>query len=311
VIKPLPFAERETSLLQQPDHFAGAFFAMGCPCQVLIETGDRGLAEELVSLVRNEAFRIEAHWSRYLPTSLVQQINTNPTSVRQVDAETALILDYCEELWRLSDAAFDITSGVLRTVWNFDGGSRIPHEDDVNRVLEQVGWHRVSWQNSSLLLADQMELDLGGVGKEYAVDLCCRKLRSRTSVSCLVNFGGDCAVTTPPKIQRGWRIGVESSSRLGTATETIELSTGALATSGDVYRYVMNGDRKLSHILDARTGWPVIDAPASLTVAAETCLQAGMLATLACQQGADAESLLESEGISFHIQRHQSVPIKK
>lgn len=304
MIKPSPFAERKTTLKQEAEHFSGEFFAMGCPCQVLTETPDRVLAEDLVTIARNEAWRIEAHWSRYLPTSLVQQINTNPTTATQVDAETALILDYCEELWRLSEGAFDITSGVLRTVWDFNGGTRIPDQASVERVLERVGWHRVSWQSPTLVLVDQMELDLGGVGKEYAVDLCCAKLRARTEVSCLVNFGGDCAVTAPPKSQRGWRIGVESSTNRGTALETIELATGALATSGDAHRYVMNGDKKLSHILDARTGWPVIDTPASLTVASETCLHAGMLATLACQKGAAAESFLESEAIRFRIQRH-------
>ena len=153
-------------------------------------------------------------------------------------------------------------------------------------------------------MADQMELDLGGVGKEYAVDRCCAKLRARTDVSCLINFGGDCAVTAPPGSQIGWRIGVENSIGPGTALETIELTSGALATSGDSHRYVMDGDQKLGHILDARTGWPVVDAPASLTVASETCLQAGMLATLACQKGAAVESFLESEAIRYRIQWH-------
>jgi thiamine biosynthesis lipoprotein len=84
----------------------------------------------------------------------------------------------------------------------------------------------------------------------------------------------------------------------------VDLMAGALSTSGDTYRYVQSEGRRLSHILDPRTGWPVIGAPRSVTVAAPTCTNAGMLTTLAMLRGPGAEAFLESEGARHWVQWH-------
>jgi thiamine biosynthesis lipoprotein len=96
-----------------------------------------------------------------------------------------------------------------------------------------------------------------------------------------------------------WRVGVEAVDATATAARQIDLSVGALATSGDAHRYLLKGGKRYGHILDPTTGWPVDGAPRSVTVAAETCTQAGMLATLALLQGRDAESFLEAQGVQF------------
>jgi thiamine biosynthesis lipoprotein len=94
-------------------------------------------------------------------------------------------------------------------------------------------------------------------------------------------------------------VGVESVAATGTASRVIELRSGALATSGDTRRYVEVDGRRFGHIIDARTGWPAARAPRSVTVAADTCTQAGTLATLAMLQGADAVPFLEREAVQY------------
>ena len=79
----------------------------------------------------------------------------------------------------------------------------------------------------------------------------------------------------------------------------INLKTGALATSGDARRFLQKYGIRYSHIIDPTTGWPVKDAPRSVTVAADTCVQAGMLSTLAMLEGAEAEAFLEAQGFDF------------
>jgi thiamine biosynthesis lipoprotein len=79
----------------------------------------------------------------------------------------------------------------------------------------------------------------------------------------------------------------------------INLSCGALATSGDTQRYLLRDGVRYGHILDPTTGWPVENAPRSITVAADTCTQAGMLSTLAMLRGTHAEAFLEEEGVQF------------
>jgi thiamine biosynthesis lipoprotein len=88
----------------------------------------------------------------------------------------------------------------------------------------------------------------------------------------------------------------------GGAATIVHLHNGGLATSGDSRRFVIHHGRRLPHILDARTGWPVENALRSVTVAADTCTQAGTLCTLAMLQGREAARFLQSSGVRHWIQ---------
>jgi thiamine biosynthesis lipoprotein len=92
-------------------------------------------------------------------------------------------------------------------------------------------------------------------------------------------------------------VGIEALADPARAAKEIELARGALATSGDARRFVLKHGKRFGHILDPRTGWPVEGAPRSVTVAAPTCTQAGMLATFALLHGADAEAFLDAQGV--------------
>jgi thiamine biosynthesis lipoprotein len=99
-----------------------------------------------------------------------------------------------------------------------------------------------------------------------------------------------------------WRVGIEHAGRIGMSTRLVHLSHGGLATSGDSRRFVFRDGHRYSHILDARTGWPVRNAPRSITVAADTCTQAGTLTTLAMLQGEGAAPFLKSNGVQYWLQ---------
>jgi thiamine biosynthesis lipoprotein len=141
-----------------------------------------------------------------------------------------------------------------------------------------------------------MEIDLGGIGKEYAVDRAGALVAPFTR-NCLINFGGDLLALGPAHDGRAWTVGIEDAQGSPVAAKKVELAAGALATSGDARRYLLRHGIRYSHILDPLTGWPVVDAPRSVTVAAPSCAQAGMLATLASLRGAEAEAFLEAEGV--------------
>jgi thiamine biosynthesis lipoprotein len=79
----------------------------------------------------------------------------------------------------------------------------------------------------------------------------------------------------------------------------LELSRGGLATSGDTHRFLLREGVRYGHILDPKSGWPVSDTPRSVTVAAGSCVEAGMLATFAMLQGRGAESFLEEQGVRY------------
>ncbi len=268
---------------------------MASPCEVLVEGDDRDEVQRLTTLVANEARRVETKFSRYLDSGVVHKINATAEAVA-VDEETARLLDFSGRLFELSEGRFDITSGVLRQVWRFDGSDAVPSPEDVQRIRERIGWPRVHWDGRTIRVPQGMEIDLGGIGKEYAVDHAVAYVREASSVSCLVNFGGDLAISRQRPGGETWRVGIEDPDEPG-ARRLIRLVRGALATSGDARRFLLKDGVRYGHILDAKTGWPVEGAPRSVTVAASTCTEAGMTATLAMLRGGEAESFLKTEGV--------------
>jgi thiamine biosynthesis lipoprotein len=286
------------SLSRRGANWLGLFQAMASPCEVHVADVDFTTAERVVALAATEASRIDAKFSRYRRGNVVDAINSAEGRTVVVDDETARLLDYAARLHELSEGKFDVTSGVLRRAWRFDGSDRVPSRKAVNALLPIVGWHKVRWQSPELTLEPGMEIDLGGIGKEYAVDCSAALVRS-LSTHCLLNFGGDLLALGPQADGAPWHVGVEAVDETATAARHIELSVGALATSGDARRYLLKDGKRYGHILDPTTGWPVEGAPRSVTVAAATCTEAGMLATLALLQGPDAETFLAAQGAQF------------
>ncbi len=287
-----------------PNSFwTGSFQAMASPCEILLDTQDQQLAIELTQLAQREALRIQHKFSRYEQGNSLWQINQAAGRNLSLDDETALLINFADHCYHLSDGMFDISSGCLRRAWTFNGSDQLPPQQAIDRLLPLVGWDKVSWQNPQLQMPAGMELDLGGIGKEYAVDRVLQLLCQRCDFPLLINFGGDLAVSGPRAQGQPWRVGIEAVTTSGNeqaaSGKLLEISAGALATSGDSRRYLLHQGKRYSHILNPITGWPVEQAPRSVTVAAGSCLQAGMLATFALLQGAAAEQFLTEQGAIF------------
>ncbi len=294
--------EAVTHVVREGGVHVARFSAMGGPCVVLVDTDDAACAAELGGIAAAEALRIERKFGRYRPEGEVHRIHQAHGQPVTVDEETAALLDYAALCHELSGGLFDVTSGVLRRVWRFDGREATPDPDAIREALSHVGWQRVRWERPVLTLPADMEIDLGGIGKEYAVDRAAARLAERTDAATLVNFGGDLFASGPRRGARPWSVGVDDPARTGQAAlYRVDLERGGLATSGDARRFVTVGGRRLGHLLDPRTGWPVEGAPRSVTVLAATCLEAGTLSTLACLRGPDAAAFLREQGVEHRI----------
>ncbi|MGD0490489.1 MAG: FAD:protein FMN transferase [Steroidobacteraceae bacterium] len=275
---------------------AVTFAAMASPCEVLLPSMSRHAALAIGTVAAQEAWRVEKKYSRYREDSVTAWIHKNRGTLIELDEETASLIDFASQCFELSEGLFDITSGVLRRAWRFDGSDRIPEAASIERLLPLVGFDKLQWDSPHLLVPADMELDFGGIGKEYAVDRAYQLLATRDWTPFLINFGGDLRANRPPS-HGPWQVGIERPDADREATMLLDLERGALATSGDSRRYLLKDGIRYGHILNPRTGWPVPGAPRSVTVAASSCTEAGFLATVALLQGSGAQGYLKEQGV--------------
>ncbi len=305
---------RVVRLTKNKDSYGITFNAMASPCEVIIQSTDKQLAAKLGELIATEVWRIEDKYSRYDHSSVCSAINNHAGHSVAIDEETYLLLNFAEQCYQLSDGFFDISSGVLRKVWSFQGAQasegnndKFPTAEQVKQMLKNVGWRKIYFDQKQITLEKGMEIDFGGIGKEYAVDRAIILAKQLTNSPVLVNLGGDLAVTASRLNNEPWQVANEHPGRdnnhINFADMIISLKSGALATSGDARRYLIKNGKRYGHILNAKTGWPIDQAPRSITVVAPQCIQAGILATLALLQGANAEQFLKKQEIKFWARR--------
>lgn len=292
-------AVREVSIEVRGDHICGRFDAMASPCEVLIDAIDSQQALALTQAIAAEAWRIESKYSRYRDDNIMYEINHAQGQAVAIDHETQQLLSLANTCFELSEGRFDVTSGILGQVWQFDGSDTIPSQTMIEACLVCSGWENVQLTDDSIRLLPGYAIDLGGIGKEYAVDRCVQLAREmQPTWSVLVNFGGDIGVTRPRQAHPYWQVGIEHPDPARTTQMLVTIAQGGLATSGDAKRFLLKDGVRYGHVLDPQTGYPVKDAPRSVTVAGENCTQAGLLATLAILHGAQAEVFLLEQGVT-------------
>ena len=277
-----------------------AFRAMGGPCELKLYGALAEFVDRVAETAIKEARRLERKYSRYRDDSLTTAINRSagdPCGI-EVDPETARLLDYADTCFRQSGGLFDITSGVLREVWDLRSG-RVPTPGEVDAVRRRVGWQRVRWERPRLVLADpEMQLDFGGLVKEYAVDRCAECCRALGIQHGLVDLGGDLAPIGPHPDGKPWTVGIRDPRSPHTALASVPVARGGIASSGDYERFMIVDGVRYGHILDPRTGWPVAGL-AGVSVIAPSCLIAGTASTIAMLKGErDGAAWLDELGLA-------------
>ena len=262
-----------------------------------IDDRGRSHAETIARAAENEAFRIERKFSRFREDSVVSEIAQNAGRAPvAVDDETVALVEAALELARLTGGRFDPTLGVLRRAWNFKE-ARVPGDDELAALLPLVNHGAVSIRGGTVFLeAEGMELDLGGVGKEYAVDRVADVLRAEGVTSAILNFAGDVRTIGGRGDGRPWSIGVADPRVPGRCRFAVRLIGGAgVATSGDYERCFFKDGVRYHHLLDATTGRPA-EGVMSATVVAASAFLAGRLATASFLLG-PREGLALIEGV--------------
>ena len=273
------------------------FAAMASVHELHLSATDPHTADRAASAAIADVRRTEAKYSRYREDSVTSAINRaaggGPVAI---DAETASLLRYADRCHALSDGRFDITSGVLRRAWDFKRRPpRIPSPAEIAAARALIGWQRVEWNDGEVRLPRAgMEVDFGGIGKEYAADRVAAILRDAGIAHALVNLGGDVRAIGPRADGTPWRVGIRHPRDDDAVIATMLLDDEAVATSGDYERYFEVDGRRYCHLLDPRTGMPVAHWQ-SASVVAPLAILAGSYATIAMLLGASAERFLAEQ----------------
>jgi thiamine biosynthesis lipoprotein len=268
-----------------------------------IRISGNGLDEALRGRVEKETAdrlgQVDLWMSNWNPASEISRFNahrgTDPVAVSR---ETAEIVAYSLELNEISDGAFDITVGPLVARWGFGNGARVdgpPSPEEIEAIRRHVGSHFLHVERDDekgvyTLRKDDplVEIDLSAIAKGYGVDHVAAGLEELGRHDYLVEIGGEVRATGQRPGGGPWRLAVEKPQDEGRSIETIvELSDRGMATSGDYRIFYLDGDRRVSHTIDPRTGRPPENGPASVSIVTDNTTEADAWATTLMVLGED------------------------
>ncbi len=232
-------------------------------------------------------------------------------------AETRHVLACAQAIASASGGAFDPTLGPLVALWGFGahaGERRQPDDATLQATRDRCGWQRLQWQDDALLQPGGLELDLSAIAKGFGVDHVAAWLRTQGITAALVEVGGELAGYGRKPDGQPWRVLVESAPEEDAHTNTplrvLALEGKAVATSGDRWHQYQVDGEAYSHSLDPRSGRPVRQVAAAVTVVADDAMHADAWATALTVLGREqGMALAEREGLAArYLQRAADGP---
>jgi thiamine biosynthesis lipoprotein len=264
--------------------------AMATSFEILIPFGIPH-AQEAAESALDEIDRLEDQLTVYRDSSEVSQLNRRAAAEEVVVEERLFgLLEMSARLWQQTGGAFDISVGALLKTWGFfRRNAHIP--EDTSHLLDAVGMRHVqldSGRRTVRYLVPGLEINLGSIGKGYALDRAAARLRSWGIASALLHGGHSSilALGHPPDDGRGWPVAVQHPWDAEKRLATIWLRDRAMGTSAATFQHLEYEGRRLGHILDPRTGWPA-EGTSSATAVALSAAEADALATAFFILGAD------------------------
>jgi thiamine biosynthesis lipoprotein len=218
-------------------------------------------------------------------TSIISRINRNDTSAVP-DEHFVKVLNRSSKVSEITTGAFDVTVGPLVRAWGFSikNNKPLPDSSTILRLKKLIGYQKVSLQNDKIIKVDTaIQLDFNGIAQGYTVDLISEFLQTHGIHDYLVEIGGEVSTKGLNRERSVWQVGIDKpvdTQTNGRPLQTIiALQDKALATSGSYRHYLKKDGKKLSHVIDPATGYPVSHSLVSVSVLADDCMSADAFAT--------------------------------
>ena len=232
--------------------------------------------------------------SRTREGSDVWRINHAGGQPVAVSRDTLTILEAARQVSERSGGAFDVTVAPLSTQWDFTSGATVlPDADALAEAAERVDYRRVEIDGDSVALPEGMMIDLGGIAKGYIADAVKDYLEGRGVKSAILSFGGNIVAIGEKPDGSPWRVGIQDIDRpTGEYMLVAKNFGGSTVTSGIYERGFELDGVYYHHILDPKTGWPVQNELASVTIFSDSSMWGDALATAAFALGTEAGTAL-------------------
>lgn len=262
---------------------------MGTRFRVVLYARDRAAGEAAARAALLRVHELETKLSDYRDDSALSRLSalsagTAPTAFVDADHDLYGVLACAEGISFVSEGAFDVTVGPASVLWRrARRQNELPDREQVDQALLSIGWQKLELDHERhrvRLLARDMRLDVGGIGKGFAVDQALETLAALGIERALVAGGGDIGVRCRPPGERAWRVALAPLGEPDRAL-VLQLENQAVSTSGDAYQGFDLEGRRYSHVIDPRSGWALTSRRAA-TVVARDATRSDALATALC-----------------------------
>lgn len=274
---------------------------MGTSWSVRLAVPGHADLHALHAAIQSQLDGVVRQMSTWEPDSDISRYNRGPAGSWHALPQAFFdVLECALQVAEASGGAFDPTIGPLIGLWGFGadaGAQAIPSRETLLQARQRIGWQRLHVQADGrrVLQPGGVQLDLSAIAKGYAVDAVAAHLRTRGIASALVEVGGELRGWGHKPDGSPWRVLVETAAEerdAGTEPRVLDLDGIAVATSGDRWHRFQSGDISYSHSIDPRSGQPVSQATAAVSVIAADAMHADAWATALTVMG-------ETEGLAF------------
>lgn len=271
-------------------------YLMGCFVEIEAHGDHPKQSEKAVEEAFSEMKRIEYLLSKFLPDSVVSHINQSAgKKAVRVSEEVFELIQRCLHFSEFTKGTFDITVNPLTTLWQqAEKEGRLPAIGDVQKTLSLIGWRFIELDlrtGTIFLKHSGMKIDLGAVGKGYAVDRAVDVLRRHGIQKGLVSTGSNIFCLN----KKGQKFGIAHPLDPGKVISLVELTNQSISTSGNYERYVEIAGDRYGHLIDFRTGHPSNTNVLSVSVMADSAMEGDILSTAAFISGySEGEKMLKS-----------------
>lgn len=267
----LPYKIKQTRLLM--DTFV----------EITVIHNDKKVAQKAIDAAFDAIKGTENLMSRHMSNSDISLLNQNAgNGFQKIDRDVYEVINRSVYYSKLSRGKFDITVGILMDrLWKFDNKNKaLPTDNEIKKLLSLVNYRNIIFKGNDMISLDikGMMIDVGGIGKGYAVDKGMEALKSMGIQNAVINAGGDLKAIGARESDKPWRIGVQHPRAPSEILGVMEVNDIAIATSGDYQKYFEKNGRRYHHILDPETGCPA-NGIQSVTITAKDVMDADAIAT--------------------------------